>query len=153
MRAQTGWGPVTACAKAVSLVAVLGLTVQAGCVRRTLTIETDPQGAIVTLNDEEIGPTPVSRDFLWYGDYDVVLRKKGYATVHDHVVLYAPWYQVPPFDFIADVLWPGLIHDQRHASFKLEPWDPPSHDEVVERAMDLREKVLTAQGGLNEPSR
>ena len=145
--------PMTNPSTIMMLVSLVGLTVHAGCVRRTLTIDTDPQGAIVTLNDEEIGATPVSRDFLWYGDYDVVLRKKGYVTLHDHVVVHPPWYQLPPFDFIADVLWPGRIHDQRHASFKLEPWTPPTHDEVVERAMELREKVLTAQGGLGESSR
>ncbi len=114
-----------------------------GCVRRTLTIETEPQGAVVFLNDEEIGPTPVSRDFTWYGDYDVVIRKENFQTVHTNIVAKAPWYQIPPLDFFFDVLWAGQIHDQHHHTFTLDPWVAPEHDELVGRALDLRERALS----------
>ncbi|MCP4263659.1 MAG: PEGA domain-containing protein, partial [Planctomycetes bacterium] len=40
-----------------------------GCVERKLTINTEPQGALVILNDEEIGTSPVTVSFEWYGDY------------------------------------------------------------------------------------
>ncbi|HQI29243.1 MAG TPA: PEGA domain-containing protein, partial [Sedimentisphaerales bacterium] len=40
-----------------------------GCVERRLTIYTEPPGAIVTLNDQEIGVSPVTVPFNWYGDY------------------------------------------------------------------------------------
>ena len=114
-----------------------------GCVRRTLTIATEPQGAIVFLNDQEIGPTPVSRDFTWYGDYEVAIRKEGFQTLNTNIVVKAPWYQVPPIDFVADVLWPAEIHDQHHHAFTLEPWVPPDHDQVVSQALELRERTLS----------
>ena len=115
----------------------------AGCVRRTLTIETEPQGALVYLNDEEVGPTPMSTDFTWYGDYDVIIRKEGFQTYKTHVDVKAPWYQLPPIDFFFDVLWPGTVHDRHHHAFTLEPWTSPEHDEVVSRALQLREQALT----------
>ena len=52
-----------------------------GCVERQLTIKTIPAGALVTLNDEEIGPSPVTTSFNWYGDYNVRISKDGYETL------------------------------------------------------------------------
>ena len=127
-------------------VAALGLVAVvvsvAGCVRRTLTIETEPQGAMVYLNDEEVGPSPVSRDFTWYGDYGVIMRKAGFETLHTNVVVAAPWYQIPPLDFFADVLWPTTIHDVHHHSFTLEPRVEPEYDDVVSQALKLRDEAL-----------
>ncbi len=51
-----------------------------GCVQRQLTVTTDPPGTLVHLNGQEFGRTPVTRDFTWYGTYDVELRKEGYET-------------------------------------------------------------------------
>ncbi|MBN1513212.1 MAG: PEGA domain-containing protein [Phycisphaerae bacterium] len=113
-----------------------------GCVRRTLTINTDPQGALVYLNDAEVGRTPVSVDFLWYGDYDVIVRKEGYATLQTDERINEPWYQVPPFDFFAEVLWPGRIHDQRSVSYVLEPAVAPDREELLQRAEALRDETL-----------
>ncbi len=115
-----------------------------GCVRRTLTINTNPQGAIITLNDEEIGSTPVSRDFTWYGDYDVVIRKNGFETLHTNVVVNRPWYQIPPADVFADVFWPGRIHDEHHHAFTLEPRTPSDPNDILSRALELRDQALTA---------
>src|SRR4051794_12716028 len=42
-----------------------------GCVERKLTVVSQPDGALVHLNNQEIGRTTVSRDFIYYGDYDV----------------------------------------------------------------------------------
>jgi hypothetical protein len=44
---------------------ILGVSAS-GCVERWLTINTEPQGALVTLNDEEIGVSPVTVSFEWY---------------------------------------------------------------------------------------
>ena len=63
MRAILSPGP------ALVLLAVCGgLTV--GCVRRTITISTDPPGTMVWLNDREVGRSPVDVDFDYYGTYD-----------------------------------------------------------------------------------
>ena len=127
--------------RAVCVVALV-LLISAGCVRRTLTITTEPQGATVFLNDEEIGPTPVSRDFTWYGDYDVIIRKDGFKTLQTHLDLKAPWYQYPPIDFFVEVLWPEEIHDERFASYTLQPAEPIDVETVITRAKELRARAL-----------
>jgi hypothetical protein len=126
-----------ACSGAVAV--ILGAV---GCVRRTLTIETEPQGALVYLNDMEVGVSPVSTDFVWYGDYDVTVRKEGCQTLHTHWDVKPPWYQIPPIDFFADVLYPGRIHDQRRLELELEPWSEPDQDELVGRALEMRERTF-----------
>ena len=113
-----------------------------GCVRRTVTINTAPQGARIILNDEEIGTSPVKVDFLWYGDYDVILRKEGYETLKTHQKLAPPWYQVPPFDFFAEILTPVTLHDQQQMSFVLEPAQPVDKAELIQKAGEVRERAL-----------
>lgn len=113
-----------------------------GCVRRTVTVNTDPQGALVHLNDQQIGTSPAKVDFTWYGDYDVVVRKDGYKTLKTNHRLDAPWYQVPPFDFVAEVLTPGWIHDEREMFFELEPAEPIDKEQLVEDAVEVRERTL-----------
>jgi len=112
-----------------------------GCVRRTMTITTEPPNALVYLNDQEIGRTKVTTDFLWYGDYDVVIRKEGFQTLSTNWPVKAPWYQYVPFDFFAEALWPGQILDARARHFVLQPTDAPTPQEVIERAMDTRDRA------------
>jgi len=92
--------------------AVLGLMMAAaaaagGCVERRIKVNTSPQGAGVVLNDEQIGTSPVSVAFQWYGDYNVRITKQGYETLVTHRALKAPWYDSFPFDFFVQVLWPA----------------------------------------------
>lgn len=114
----------------------------AGCVERTLTITTRPSGALVVLNDQEVGRTPVSVDFEWYGDYDVLCRLEGYETLKTHTKVNAPWYQWPPFDFVADVLWPATIHDRHYREFHLQAIGYPTPEELLERGDILRAETL-----------
>ncbi|HOW69673.1 MAG TPA: PEGA domain-containing protein [Phycisphaerae bacterium] len=116
-----------------------------GCVRRTLTVNTVPQGARVILNDEEIGTSPVQVDFLWYGDYDVILRKDGYRTLRTHQKIDAPWYQIPPMDFFAETLIPVMLHDQQQMSFTLEPAQPIDKAELIQKAGEVRERALFSE--------
>lgn len=124
--------------------AMLGLAAP-GCVRRTVTINTAPQGAKVILNDEEVGTSPVQVDFLWYGDYDVIVRKDGYETLHTHQRLEPPWYQVPPFDFFAEILNPVMLHDQQQMSFTLHPAQPIDKAELIQKAGEVRERALFSE--------
>ena len=126
---------------AFALLVTASLGWQAGCVRRTLTITTDPPQALVYLNDQEVGRSTVTRDFLWYGDYDVIVRKEGFETLSTHWQVQAPWYQVTPFDFFAEVLWPAQLHDQHEAHFVLEPRQLPEPADLIDRAEALRERA------------
>lgn len=124
-------------------VAVLCLT---GCVERTIKIQTRPPGALVVVNDEEVGISPVKFTFLWYGDYDIILRKDGYQTLKTHYRVKPPWYQVPPFDLVAETMVPGTIHDEHVLpTFELTPAEDPTVSTVVDRAVELRERTLGSQ--------
>ncbi len=114
-----------------------------GCVERTARITTRPSGALVTINDEERGVSPVKVDFLWYGDYDIIIRKPGYKTLKTHYQINAPWYEWPPFDLFAEALTPAMIHDQRELpTFVLEPATPPNREEVLDRATEMRDRAI-----------
>jgi hypothetical protein len=113
-----------------------------GCVRRTMIITTDPPHALVYLNDQEVGRSEVTTDFLWYGDYGVTIRMEGYRTLETNWKVAAPWYQWMPMDFFFEVLWPGRIHDVKRAHFSLEPSVEPAPEALAERAVDLRSEAL-----------
>ena len=114
-----------------------------GCVERTARIRTDPPGALVTVNDEEVGVSPVRFSFLWYGDYDLIIRKPGYQTLKTHYRLDPPWYQWPPFDLVAETLVPTMIQDEHELpTFKLEQAETPTVEDVAGRATELRERAL-----------
>ena len=117
----------------------------AGCVRRTMTIRTEPEGAQIVLNDEEVGTSPVTVDFTWYGDYEVICRKDGCQTLQTHRRINAPWYQVPPFDFFAEALLPVTIKDHKEMSFALEPAKEVNRQELIDRAKALRDRAIFAE--------
>jgi hypothetical protein len=124
----------------VLAVGLVGLLLLGGCVERTMKIDSDPQGARVFVNDEEVGTTPVKFSFLWYGDYDLILRKDGCQTLKTHHRVVPPWYQYPPFDIAAECLIPGTIRDVHVLpTYRLDPAQVPPIQQVVERAVELRQ--------------
>ncbi len=123
----------------VSAMMLAGVT---GCVRRTVTINTDPQGATVLLNDQHVGTSPVSVDFTWYGNYDVVLRKDGYQTLKTHKRLNTPWYELPGIDFFSEVLMPFTIHDKHEMSFAMAPEEKVDRQTLLKEASEFRERTL-----------
>ena len=113
----------------------------AGCVERHLTINTEPSGAVVTLNDEEIGESPVTVEFQWYGDYDVRISKQGYETLKTHRDLEGSWYDMFPFDFFAQVLTSKRIVDKYEWTFELEPRKTMSRDQLITEAENLKKQM------------
>ncbi len=112
----------------------LGLT---GCIRRTITIHSQPSGALVYLNDEEVGRTPTTVPFTFYGVYDVRLVKEGYATLHAARRAEPPLYDQIGIDLFTEML-PGDRHVDVVWDFQLaeaEPVDPAS---AIERGRQLR---------------
>jgi hypothetical protein len=108
-----------------------------GCVERKLTINTEPQGALVILNDEEIGISPVTVPFNWYGDYSVRISKEEYGTLNTHRELKGPWYDQFPFDFFAQIL-PGRTVDSYEWKFTLGPKVQSNREELIESAQQLK---------------
>ena len=123
-----------------------GAILLAGCVERKLTIVTEPEQAVVWLNDEEIGMTPVTVNFNWYGDYTVRIEKPGHEILNTHRLLERPAHDVFPLDFFAQVLWPGTIEDSYTWTFQMEPFQQASADELIEQANQMRENANNELG-------
>lgn len=121
---------------------LLALTFLAGCVEKRLTINTEPPGALVVLNDEEIGVSPVTVPFEWYGDYSVRITKDGYETLTTHRELKTPAADWPPFDFVEDVLWPGQVVREYNWSFDLQPYSAPNREVLLKKAEAMRAEAI-----------
>ncbi len=123
---------------------VVGLVAAAiigGCVERKLTIKTEPQEALVVLNDEEIGTSPVTVSFEWYGDYNVRISKEGFETLKTHRKLKAPWYDKFPFDFFT-MMNPERTVDEYEWTFELAPKKEISREELIRNAEELKKTAL-----------
>jgi len=112
-----------------------------GCVERRLTINTTPPGATVILNDQDVGKSPVTVPFNWYGDYSVRISMDGYETLDTHRELKAPLHDYFPFDFFAQILYPGRIVDAYAWDFELATKQYPTRDEVIEAGQALRTEL------------
>lgn len=114
------------------------VTSQLGCVRRRMTIRSNPEGAVVYVDERRIGVTPVSTGFTYYGTRDIQLVKDGYETVKEKHRIATPWYQYPVVDFFAENLWPVETRDERVLEFDLPPMRTTVPTEVMNRAEQLR---------------
>lgn len=125
----------------LTVISLVAVTILSGCVERKLTINTEPQGAMVLLNDEEIGDSPVTVSFEWYGDYNVAIRKEGFETLKTHRKLKAPLHDGFPFDFFANTLNPDRIVDEYEWTFELEPKKEISRKELIHNAEELKKQL------------
>lgn len=77
-----------------------------GCVERRISITSEPTGALVWVNDVEVGRTPTEANFKHYGKYDVRLELDGYDTLQTVGDASTPWWDFPGPDLIAEAV-PG----------------------------------------------
>ncbi|HEY2584319.1 MAG TPA: PEGA domain-containing protein [Tepidisphaeraceae bacterium] len=124
-----------------------------GCVERTLTVQTTPPGALVTMNDQEIGRAPVARPFLWYGYFDVQVRKEGYQTLQTTTPVIAPWWQWIPFDLVAEIL-PFKFEDPHTVSYTLAPQSHAQVDpgSIIDRGQALQELLESSRLPQTQPA-
>src|SRR5580692_11639227 len=106
---------------ALLLVVLAGCALQVGCVQRRLTIRSNPPGAVVYVGNQEIGTTPISHDFIYYGSRNLTLVKDGYETLKVKAEIPTPWYDLPGIDFVSENLVPTEIRDHRVLDFQLQP--------------------------------
>ena len=131
------------------LAAVLGL-LAAGCVERRVVIRSNPPGALVYVDDHEVGITPVAFSPIYYGNRKIRLVKDGCETKTVIEPMLPPWYEVPPLDFISENVVPGTLHDSRTLDFQLEQQRVVPKEELLARAEDLRRGTQRV-GGVAAP--
>jgi hypothetical protein len=115
----------------------LALLAGGGCVRRTISITSDPAGALVTLNDREVGRTPVEVDFTYYGTYDVRLVKEGFEPFVGSADATAPLWDTVPLDLLSE-LTPADLHARVEWHFTMAPTQGGG---MLERADQMRQTV------------
>jgi hypothetical protein len=144
------------CGRALLVVAAAALVLAPGCVRRRLLVRSNPPGATVYVDNQPIGTTPCATNFIYYGTREIRLVKPGYETLTINQPIPAPWYQIPPVDFVSENLVPNEINDYRTVTYNLEPQVIHPIDQVMNRGEQLRSAtqqgaVLPAAAGIGPP--
>lgn len=115
-------------------------TLSLGCVERRLMITSEPPGALVYLNDQEVGRTPLEVPFTWYGTYDVRLEREGYQTLQTEQVAEQPWWERPGPDLFAEAIPDKRVEIAWH--LEMSPAQPASETDpqrLLDFAKQLRE--------------
>jgi hypothetical protein len=113
-----------------------------GCVRRRMTVRTNPPGASVYIDKQLIGTSPVSTSFTYYAWREIEVVRDGYRTEKVLRRISPPWYELPPLDFVSETLWPREIRDERIIDITMVPSQEVSAEELNARAENLRLQAL-----------
>lgn len=127
----------------LAIVAALLLIATPGCVRRRLLVRSNPPGATVYVDNQPIGVTPCATTFTYYGTREIRLVKPGYETLTINQPIPAPWYEIPPIDFVSENVVPKEIQDYRTVSYDLTPQVIVPTDTLIQRADQLRQAAHT----------
>ena len=129
------------------LAAAILILASAGCVRRTISITSTPPGALVWINDREVGRTPLDVEFVHDGVYDVRLVADGYEPLVTSGRTAPPLWDLPPFDLGAE-LAPATLERRVSWHYELEPAEMVA-ETLLDRAIDARAR--TADGAAGPP--
>jgi hypothetical protein len=110
-----------------------------GCVQRRLTIRSNPPGALVMIDQHNIGITPCSTDYTYYGKRNIQLVRDGYETLNDSRWILPPWYEIPPIDLVSENVLPYELRDERIIDYQLMPQRVVPTQQLLGRAENLRQ--------------
>ncbi len=102
-------------------------------------ITSEPSGALVSLNDVEVGSTPCEVDFTYFGVYDVRLKKEGFEPLATKAEAKAPFHEWPVVDLVAMAM-PVKKRTRIEWHFVLEP-TVEDRAALLERAGELRGRM------------
>jgi hypothetical protein len=146
-------GPMrTSAATALGVMCCLCAAGVGGCLKRTISITSEPAGALVWLNDVEVGRTPTEVDFTYFGVYDVRLDLAGHEPIITQRDAKAPAHEYPGLDLFAE-MYPGTIETVIRWHFDLAP-SPESalapeqvQEDLLARARRLRVQATGVGAG------
>lgn len=128
------------------LIPILFYTIGCNSVHRRLSITSEPSGARVWINDQEVGRTPISQNVIYSGTYKIRCEQESCETttiMHD---VRTPWYLYPGADFISENFVPGELRDNQKCHVVLPPKRVVPDNELLEAANKMRSE---AQGNVN----
>jgi hypothetical protein len=120
------------------VILVLGST---GCVQRRLIVRSYPEGALVTIDKQQIGYSPISVPFTYSGTRDIQLEKDGFKTIKVQERIRPKPYDIFPLSLITNNFWLHELRDERLLEFQLEPREQVGENQLMDRANDLRGNV------------
>ncbi len=127
------------------LVAAIALPMAACGGTRILKVDSSPQGALVRLDEDVIGRTPLEFTFEHYGRRRLSLYLPGYRTYSDKLNLSTPWHATFPIDIFTEILLPLQLGYEKAVTITLEPDDGKivyeTLDSFVERAEGIRDNL------------
>jgi hypothetical protein len=116
-----------------------------------MTIRSNPPGAQVYVDDYEIGTTPVSTSYIYYGTRKIRLVKDGYETLTVFQPMPPPWYDWPGIDFFSENLWPHKVRDERALEYQMSPTVIVPTEELRARAEQLRSASQVVPAAAAQP--
>ncbi|MGA2497436.1 MAG: PEGA domain-containing protein [Tepidisphaeraceae bacterium] len=128
----------------VRIIAPLVVLSAVGCARHSVSITSEPSGALVFINGNEVGRTPMKYDFDNFGDFDVILRKDGFETLKTHKDIKTPLHGYPPLDLGAEAFG---VKDRYEWRFDLTPVSGQAVDaaELMNRGQALKEDLQSSK--------
>ena len=122
---------------------VLSLAVASGggCVKRAIFVRAEPDDAKIFLDGAFVGKAPRKIPFTYYGTRDLVVRAPGRAPAQVAVDAAAPWWEYTPLDFVAEILLPFTIEDEREVFVALERAPPADLEGARVTAEMVRESA------------
>lgn len=125
------------------------IVLYSGCVQRRLQIRSQPEGALVSVDRQPVGLSPVSVPFTYYGTREFQLEKDGYKTVRVEQNIQPPWFDRFPISFFSNHFAGREIRDDRLFDFELQPKEQVNEAILFERANQFRSNVQ--RGTLTAP--
>ncbi len=134
----------------LALIAVIVL-VSAGCVTRTITVETNPSNASVYIDNKLVGESPVSVPFTYYGTRKIMIERRDddEKLTHERTTSFekikAPVYEIFPLDFVSELVWPRELKDEHVLTYDLVELEPLTTKELQKRVLknadELRQRI------------
>lgn len=103
-----------------------------------MTVRTSPPGAMVYVDRQYIGLSPVSTNYTYYGTRNFEIVRDGYRTEKFLRKFNPPWYAIPPLDFVTETLWPYETRDERIIDVQLSPEQAVPNDALIASGEQLR---------------
>jgi hypothetical protein len=132
----------------LSPVALASLACTGGCLERRISVVSDPPGALVTIDDTEVGRTPLTTSFTYYGTFDVQVRKEGFETISSGKIAATPIYEYPPLDLLATAI-PARFITTRTWNYTLTPAQTTltreQESDLIARANELRARTSPSE--------
>ncbi len=111
-----------------------------GCVERRFVVQANVPGALVSVNNQPVGPSPADIRWDYTGVYEFRAVAQGYEPLVQRVRIRPKWYEYPGLDFFFEAIWPFHIEDVRRIALELQPSQPVRTDELLDAANELRDR-------------